>query len=765
MYRCGIRSSRSLQSNSHARSLLSKNKNGQVLLKHANSTKTSGGSSGLYIGATVTTISGLVGGTAAYAGQNAEFRRSIEDALPFSKPLFDMIHGDIPQKKTLVPVEVDLSIPFVPEVLKEESTVPPMLADDSTNETFSNEVISVDTAPVLNVENEFKGEQEVATSSEESTMEETEVAAVTEETLVVESESTIVEETFDIPSDAEIEEANAVQVVSSELPTAPEVVEAKKIEEAPLTEEEIANLAKLVDKEALEVLLSALKGSVELLSDRVDQLHKNAASALRQYLNAFAAVMPVTMSDEGYEEKVQELVQIEHTAQSLVDAAKDSELALLQEIESLKTLVEKVRENDASQVADDAEKVALERKDSLLVALSAIKSVQKDFDFLLKYQEYVNDAPTELQKDLKSFASDMLTLIQDKEMVISELPYNQAILMLALKRQQLYSDVGEQAKGLAEEEVDRLLDEQKDELEKLASQAMKVELKRVEDEKNEERETKVKELEENYEREILSQLKRQAMAHNEHLAEELAGQAKTLDEKHQTEEQAKLDEQKEIYYRELEKKVKSISAIQAKISDIVDVESRQRNAQELWIASQALNGTLGVTTLNGRTRTLMPEMIAILQLSERDTTLAEIVDSFPEQATLFGVVPEKDLINRFKHVKDACKRVAAVQDGDSIVKYFMSYVKSMFVISRWYLTDVDQAVDMDKLTSYEILAKAEHYIREGDLETATKLMSQLKGVARKLSSDWLNEARLLLETKQTALLLQAYAASLQAGLE
>ena len=151
--------------------------------------------------------------------------------------------------------------------------------------------------------------------------------------------------------------------------------------------------------------------------------------------------------------------------------------------------------------------------------------------------------------------------------------------------------------------------------------------------------------------------------------------------------------------------------------------------------------------------------------TERDTTLAEIVDSFPEQATLFGVVPEKDLINRFKHVKDACKRVAAVQDGDSIMKYLLSYVKSMFVISRWYLTDVDQAVDIDKLTSYEILAKAEHFIREGDLETATKLMSQLKGVARKLSSDWLNEARLLLETKQTALLLQAYAASLQAGLE
>ena len=78
---------------------------------------TGGGGSGLYIGATVVTVSGLLGGATAYAGQSVEFRKSIEDAIPFSKPVFDMIHGDIPVvKKTATPVEVDLSIPFVAEV-------------------------------------------------------------------------------------------------------------------------------------------------------------------------------------------------------------------------------------------------------------------------------------------------------------------------------------------------------------------------------------------------------------------------------------------------------------------------------------------------------------------------------------------------------------------------------------------------------------------------------------------------------------------------
>lgn len=142
-----------------------------------------------------------------------------------------------------------------------------------------------------------------------------------------------------------------------------------------------------------------------------------------------------------------------------------------------------------------------------------------------------------------------------------------------------------------------------------------------------------------------------------------------------------------------------------------------------------------------------------------------MVESIPEQAALFGVIPEKELMNRFKQVKHECKKVAMVGEGDSIGMYLLSYVKSLFVISTWYLQDAHCAIDLNELTNYEILAKAEYFIQEGDLETAAKLMSQLEGVPRKLCGDWLNEVRLFLETKQTSLLLQAYAASLTVGLE
>jgi len=536
-------------------------------------------------------------------------------------------------------------------------------------------------------------------------------------------------------------------------------------DEKPLSEEEIKTLAEIVDKEALEVLVSTTAENIQFLSATANTLQGKAASALRNYMKAFASAMPLGEEDKEYTSKAQQVAEIEHKAQECIDAAKEGELSLLAEMESLQKLINTVRDSGESPITDEAEKSIDVCKESLNKAIGEINEAQKDFDFLLEFEKSTREAPSMLQSELKVFARDLCDLLEKKELDVSKLAHHQAILVLALKRKQLFENEIQEAKEMNVKEVEDLLEKQKAELQRLSEEKLSIELRRLENEKDMERELQLKSAEDNYEKEMLCQLKRQASAHNEHLVEELTEQAKVLNNQHLKDLETKLDEQHKIYYRELEKKVKVISGIQAKITDVVNVESRQRHAQELWIAAQALSGTLDVCTLNGRTRSLMPEMISILQLGDRNSSLAEIVDSFPEQAALFGVIPEKDLINRFKKVKDVCKKVAAVSDGDSLSMYLLSYIKSIFVFSRWYLTDVDEPVDVNELTSYEILAKAEYFIQQGDLETAAKLMSQLKGVARKLCGDWLNEVRLLLETKQTAILLQAYAASLTAGLE
>lgn len=60
----------------------------------------------------------VIGGATTYAGYDQDFRKGVEDAVPFSKSIFDLIHGEMVKKKeSQPPVEKDLSIPFQPLVI------------------------------------------------------------------------------------------------------------------------------------------------------------------------------------------------------------------------------------------------------------------------------------------------------------------------------------------------------------------------------------------------------------------------------------------------------------------------------------------------------------------------------------------------------------------------------------------------------------------------------------------------------------------------
>merc|ERR1712142_464325 len=157
----------------------------------------------------------------------------------------------------------------------------------------------------------------------------------------------------------------------------------------------------------------------------------------------------------------------------------------------------------------------------------------------------------------------------------------------------------------------------------------------------------------------------------------------------------------------------------------------------------------------------------VLQCGENDPLLAQIVSAVPERAARNGIVPETVLIRKFKEKKRICKRVAAVEGPDaSFFVFAFSVLKSYFVPSKYfYYGELSDGVDVEKMNTYEILEHADYYVSTGDLEQAARLMAQLNGVARKLCAGWVEEVRLLLETKQATNLLMAYVGSLVVGLE
>lgn len=63
------------------------------------------------------------------------------------------------------------------------------------------------------------------------------------------------------------------------------------------------------------------------------------------------------------------------------------------------------------------------------------------------------------------------------------------------------------------------------------------------------------------------------------------------------------------------------------------------------------------------------------------------------------------------------------------------------------------------MRKYNFCLYCRYYVDRGDLMMALKYMNLLDGAPRKVSSEWLKETRLLLETQQAANTLMAHAAA------
>lgn len=106
----------------------------------------------------------------------------------------------------------------------------------------------------------------------------------------------------------------------------------------------------------------------------------------------------------------------------------------------------------------------------------------------------------------------------------------------------------------------------------------------------------------------------------------------------------------------------------------------------------------------------------------------KLVKSLPEQALEKGVWTEPDLKERFSRVKKVCNKVALIDErGGSLIKYFLSYVQSFFIVNTTIdhdkLDSVDGTPRLDELdlSTFNILNLAEHYVENGQIDLAVRI--------------------------------------------
>jgi mitofilin len=161
----------------------------------------------------------------------------------------------------------------------------------------------------------------------------------------------------------------------------------------------------------------------------------------------------------------------------------------------------------------------------------------------------------------------------------------------------------------------------------------------------------------------------------------------------------------------------------------------------MWTALRAMQNAVDAPT-----RRPFREELRVLRhiaVAKEDAIIAAALDSL-EQSDIpdIGVEPFADLASWFStSVRPRVSSVALVPDQDAgVLAHLASNFLSSFRFHRHGLVPGSDALS--------VLSRAEYYMNEKDLDSATRELNQLQGTARELLHDWLEAARRRLEIQQ-----------------
>ncbi|KAI0789895.1 mitochondrial inner membrane protein Mitofilin [Abortiporus biennis] len=170
----------------------------------------------------------------------------------------------------------------------------------------------------------------------------------------------------------------------------------------------------------------------------------------------------------------------------------------------------------------------------------------------------------------------------------------------------------------------------------------------------------------------------------------------------------------------------------------------------LWSALRALDHAV-----DSSERTPFRDELRVLRhiaLAREDPVVTSVLDTL-ESSTIpdIGVEPFADLASWFStSVAPKVSTVALVPDQNAgLLSHLASHLFSSFRFKRHGLVEGDDVLS--------VLARAEYYMNEKDLDSAARELNQLKGTAKVMLSDWLEAARKRLEVLQALEVMQTQA--------
>ena len=185
---------------------------------------------------------------------------------------------------------------------------------------------------------------------------------------------------------------------------------------------------------------------------------------------------------------------------------------------------------------------------------------------------------------------------------------------------------------------------------------------------------------------------------------------------------------------DLSSSVNELESLTAQWNSVLDANLK---TQHLQVAVEAVRASIDQAD---RPRPFVHELAALKELAADNPVVNAAISSINPTAYQRGVPTSAQLIDRFRRVAAEVRKASLLPEDAGVAAHAASFVLSRLLFKKSGLAVGD---DVES-----VLTRTETLLEEGDLDGAAREMNGLEGWAKRLSVDWIAEARRVLEVRQ-----------------
>lgn len=244
-------------------------------------------------------------------------------------------------------------------------------------------------------------------------------------------------------------------------------------------------------------------------------------------------------------------------------------------------------------------------------------------------------------------------------------------------------------------------------------------------------------LSKSYHDKLETELERVRQIHEQRSRNEMLEQAVAMKRQFLGEVQDRVEEERNGRLSKLSELSSSVQDLEQLATGWNDVIDSTLQTQRLHVAVEAVRAQLESA---GSPRPFVRELAALKEIASDDPVVNAAIASLNPAGYQRGLPTSAQLIDRFRRVAAEVRKASLVPDQAGATSHAASVLLSKLLFRKQGRATGD---DVES-----ILARAETFLEEGNLDEAAREMNGLTGWAKTLSRDWLAEVRTVLEVHQ-----------------